>query len=536
MQREVSPKYFVYKQAMQKFLQSFKNVHKESEMKVLLVYPKYPDTFWSLKHALKFIFKKAIHPPLGLLTVAAMLPGEWKKKFVDMNVVPLQDRDLKWADFVFVSAMSIQKESVKEIIARCKETGVKIVAGGPLFTTEYREFEDVCHFVLNEAEITLPPFLEDLKKGCAKHIYTSACADELRADRSNQWADINETPIPLWELINMKKYATMNIQYSRGCPFNCEFCDITLLYGRRIRTKSKEQVIRELESLYLRGWRDHVFFVDDNFIGNRRKLKKEILPAIAGWSDKKKHPFTFFTQTSIELSDDEELMKLMVKAGFDAVFVGIETPNEESLTECTKFQNKNRDLIACVKKIQKFGLQVQAGFIVGFDNDPLSIFEKQIKFIQKSGIVIAMVGLLNALHGTRLYNRLKKENRLLLKDATGDNTDCSINFIPKMDYNKLITGYKKILSTIYSPKCYYERVRKFLKEYKPLQKKIFRFHFSHIGTFFKSILRLGIIGKERVHYWKLIFWSLFRRPRLLPLATTFAIYGFHFRKIFEKYM
>jgi radical SAM superfamily enzyme YgiQ (UPF0313 family) len=493
-------------------------------MKILLVYPKYLDTFWSFKYALKFISKKAVNPPLGLLTIAAMLSEDWEKKLVDMNVTTLNDKDLKWADFVFISAISIQKESAKDIITRCKKVGVKIVAGGPLFTTEYEEFEGVDHFVLNEAEITLPLFLKDLRDGGAKYIYTS-----------NQWADLKTTPIPLWDIVNMKKYASMNIQYSRGCPFDCEFCDVTLLYGHVPRTKDKDQVVAELESLHSRGWRDGVFFVDDNFIGNKRKLKKEILPAIAKWMAQKGHPFSFITQTSIDLSDDEELMRLMVKAGFDTVFVGIETPNKESLTECNKFQNKNRDLISCVKKIQRFGLQVQGGFILGFDNDPPSIFQRQITFIQKSGIVTAMVGLLNAPPGTRLYHRLKNENRLLTKGASGDNTDCSINFIPKMDYQTLIDGYKKILSTIYSPRCYYERVRKFLKEYKPLQKSVFQFHFSYFGTFFKSTLLLGIIGKERFHYWKLIFWSLFRCPQLLPLVLTLAIYGFNFRKIFRNY-
>lgn len=493
-------------------------------MKILLVYPKYPDTFWSFKHALKFVSKKAVTPPLGLMTVAAMLPQEWEKRLVDMNVTALKDKDITWADFVFISAISVQQESVKELIARCKGIGVKIVAGGPLFMTGYEEFKGVDHFVLNEAEITLPLFLKDLKNGCAKAIYTS-----------HEWADLKRTPIPHWELINMKKYGTMNVQYSRGCPFNCEFCDISLLYGRRSRTKTKEQVVAELESLYARGWRDSVFFVDDNFIGNRRKLKREVLPAIAHWMEQRRYPFSFITQTSIDLSDDEELMHLMAKAGFQTVFVGIETPNEESLRECTKSQNQNRDLIASVQKIQTFGLQVQGGFIVGFDNDPLSIFERQIKFIQKSGIVTAMVGLLNALRGTRLYKRLEKEHRLL-KDVSGDNTDCTINFIPKMNYETLINGYKKILSTIYSPAYYYERVKRFLKEYKPSRKAVFRFRLGYLAAFFKSIVRLGIIGKERVHYWKLIFWSLFTCPRFFPLAATFAIYGFHFRKIFEKYM
>jgi len=498
-------------------------------MKVVLVYPRYPDTFWSFKYALKFISKKASHPPLGLLTVAAMLPKDWEKKLIDMNVTALKDKDIEGADFVFISAMSIQKTSAKEVISKCRKMGINIVAGGPLFTAEYEEFDDVNYFVLNEAEITLPLFLEDLKKGCAKHIYAS-----------KEFPDIEKTPIPLWELINMKKYASMNLQYSRGCPFNCDFCDITNLFGHKVRTKSRDQMLAELESLYSRDWRGGVFFVDDNFIGNKEKLKKEILPAIIEWMETKRHPFSFFTEASINLSDDEQLMCLMVKAGFDMVFLGIETPNEESLAECNKFQNKNRDLAACIKKIQKSGLEVTGGFIVGFDSDPPSIFERQIEFIQKTGIVTAMVGLLNAPRGTRLYQNLVKENRLL-NNISGDNTDFSMNFIPKMNYETLINGYKKIISGIYSPKPYYERVKRFLKEYKPLQKFHFhfgyiRFHFGYLGAFLKSIWFLGIKNKARFYYWKLFFWSLFRRPRLFPLAITYAIYGFHFRNVFKDYL
>ena len=498
-------------------------------MKVVLVYPRYPDTFWSFKHALKFISKKAAYPPLGLLTVAAMLPKNWEKKLIDMNVVKLRDKDLKGADLVFISAMAIQKASVKEVISKCKKMGIKIVAGGPLFTAGHEEFLDVDYFVLNEAEITLPLFLEDLKNGSTKHIYTS-----------QKFPSIEKTPIPLWGLVNMKKYGSMNIQYSRGCPFNCEFCDITNLFGRGVRTKSRSQILAELESLYSYGWRGGVFFVDDNFIGNKIKLKQEILPALIQWMAAKKHPFTFSTEASVNLSDDEELMRLMTQAGFDSVFLGIETPNEESLAECNKFQNKNRDLVACVKKIQKLGLQVTGGFIVGFDSDPPSIFEKQIEFIQKSGIITAMVGLLNAPRGTRLYQRLVKENRLL-NEISGDNTDFSINFIPKMNYEILIGGYKRIISGIYSPGPYFERVGSFLKEYKPLKKLHFhfdriRFNFGYPGAFFKSIWFLGIKDEARVYYWKFFFWSLFRRPRLFPLAITYAIYGFHFRKVFKDYL
>ncbi len=323
----------------------------------------------------------------------------------------------------------------------------------------------------------------------------------------------------------------MSIQYSRGCPYNCEFCDIIVLNGQRPRTKSKEQILSELDAIYRRGWRGSVFFVDDNFIGNKKKLKKEILPSLIEWMRQKKFPFYFFTEASINLSDDEDLMRSMVQAGFRRVFIGIETPNQDSLTECNKFLNKNRDLLDCVKKIQSYGLEVQGGFIVGFDNDTPSIFEKQIKFIQNSGIVTAMVGLLNAPRGTRLYQRLKEEGRLL-KSTTGNNTDFSLNFIPKMNHETLISGYRKIIDTIYSPKHYYQRVKIFLKQYKPkkFDKKAY-FKFYYFYAFLKSIWHLGIKGKERFHYWKLIAWTLARRPRFIGLSVSFAIYGFHFRKI-----
>jgi radical SAM superfamily enzyme YgiQ (UPF0313 family) len=497
-------------------------------VKVLLIYPEFPDTFWSFRYALKFIHRKASSPPLGLLTIAAMLPEKWEKRLVDMNVESLCDVDVKWADLVFVSAMSVQKESVKEVIKRCKTAGVKVVAGGPLFTTGYETFGEVDHLVLNEAEITLPRFLDDFRNGIAGHLYTTEAQPA-----SLQWADIRETPVPLWGLINMKHYASINIQYSRGCPFNCEFCDITLLCGRTPRTKDKDQIIRELDSVYASGFKGQVFFVDDNFIGNKKKLKEEVLPAIIEWMEVRKHPFTFNTQASIELSDHKDLMELMVRAGFDVVFIGIETPHEQSLAECSKFQNKNRDLLASVRNIQKSGLEVQGGFIVGFDSDPLTIFDTQIRFIQKSGVVTAMVGILNALPRTQLYERLKKERRLL-KETSGNNTDFSTNFITRMDYDELVSGYKKVLSTLYSPRHYYERVRTFLREYIPPKKKLFHFRCNYIAAFIRSTIVLGIIGKERFYYWRLLLWTILTRPRLLPQAVTLSIYGFHFRKVFEK--
>ncbi|MFC2055947.1 B12-binding domain-containing radical SAM protein [Chloroflexota bacterium] len=492
-------------------------------MKILLVYPQYPDTFWSFRYALKFISKKAPFPPLGLLTVAAMLPDEWEKKLIDMTVTALSDEDIKWADYVFISAMVVQRDSVKEVIVRCNELGAKTVAGGPLFTTGHDEFEGVDHFVLGEAEVTLPSFLEDLAKGCPEPIYTS-----------DERPDIDKTPVPLWSLINMKKYSSMNIQYSRGCPYDCEFCDIILLNGHKPRTKSKNQMSAELGALYSQGWRGGVFIVDDNFIGNRKKLKAEIVPAMIEWMKGAKSPFAFSTEASINLADDEELMKLMTEAGFNQVFVGIETPNEESLAECNKFANINRDLLASVKKIQNHGLEVQAGFILGFDNDPVSIFGNQINFIQESGIVTAMVGLLNAPRGTRLYKRLKKENRLL-QGFTGNNTDISINFIPKMNYETLINGYKHILDTIYAPKQYYERVRTFLKEYKPSKRKgISQLRFEHVEGFLKSLWFLGVREKGRRYYWKLLISTLFKHPRAFPLSISLSVFGFHFRKVAKK--
>ena len=494
-------------------------------MKVLLVYPRYPDTFWSFRHALRIAGKKANFPPLGLLTVAAMLPQEWDKKLVDMNVTPLSDKDIRWADYVFISAMVVQRDSVREVIGRCKAFGTKIVAGGPLFFSEYEYFEEVDHLVLGEAEVTLPPFLEDLEKGYAKHIYTS-----------KERPDITKTPLPLWSLLDMKKYSSTSIQYSRGCPYNCEFCDIIILNGNVPRTKSKEQTIAELDALYNRGWRDSIFVVDDNFIGNKRKLKKEILPAIIEWQKERKYPSPLFTEASINLADDEELMKLMVEAGFDMVFIGIETTNEESLAECNKNQNRGRDLVASVKKIQNHGFQVQGGFILGFDSDPVSIFKSQINFIQKSGIVTAMVGLLNAPPGTRLYERLKKENRLL-EDISGDNTDCSMNFIPKMDRETLINGYKDIMATIYSPKEYYKRVKIFLKEYRPKKKmRLSQLQSWHLRAFIRSMWFLGVRDRERVYYWRFFISTLLKRPRHFPLSISLAVYGFHFRQVVSKYI
>jgi radical SAM superfamily enzyme YgiQ (UPF0313 family) len=486
-------------------------------MKALLIYPEFPDTFWSFKHALGFIRKKAALPPLGLLTVAAMLPGEWPKRVVDMNVTKLTEKDLAWADCAFIGGMVVQRNSARQIIARCKEAGLRVVAGGPLFTNEYDKFEDVDHFVLNEAELTLAPFLEDLEKGCAERIY-----------RASDFCDIRKTPDPVWELADLKSYASMSIQFSRGCPFNCEFCNVTVLFGHRPRLKTTEQIISELDRLYDLGWRGQVFFVDDNFIGNKVYLKTHLLPALIEWHKGRKG-IPFHTEATVNLADDDVLMEMMVEAGFDGVFIGIETPSEEGLTECNKQQNKNRDLLESVRIIQQAGLQVQGGFIVGFDSDTPSIFQRQIDFIQRSGIVTAMVGLLNAPPGTRLYERMRKEGRLIGL-TSGDNSDGTTNIVPKMGLDVLREGYASLMQQIYSPKYYYSRTMSFLRDYRRPKIRA-PLNFQRLLAIFRSSIRLGFLGRERFQYWKLLFWTLFRRPQLFSLAVTFAIYGYHFRKI-----
>ncbi len=489
-----------------------------------MVYPQYPDTFWSFKHALNFISKKAAFPPLGLLTVAAMLPQEWEVKLIDMNIAHLTDKDIKWADYVFISAMSVQSESAWAVIKRCKRLGAKTVAGGPYFTMQPDEFiGHVDHLVLNEAEVTLKPFIEDVIAGKPKPLY-----------QTTEWPSIESTPAPRWELLDINKYSSVCVQYSRGCPFDCEFCDIVVLNGHTPRTKSAEQLIGDLKGLHKLGWKQSVFIVDDNFIGNKRKLKTEILPALIKWMDEIKHPFSFVTEASVNLADDEELMRLMTEAGFDTVFVGIETPNSESLAECGKKQNLNRNLVDAVKILHNNGLQVHGGFIVGFDSDPASIFENQITFIQKSGIVTAMVGLLNAPHGTKLYHRLKRENRLLT-NFSGNNTDCSMNFVPRMNYETLVKGYRNILETIYCQKKYYERIKTFLDEYRSRDKKPFVLQYDYVCAFLKSLWVLGIKDKGRGYYWKLLIWTIFKRPHNFQLYITMTIYGFHFRKVVEGF-
>ena len=488
--------------------------------KVLMLYPQFPDTFWSFKHALKFVRKRAALPPLGLLTVAAMLPGGWEIRLIDLNVAELGDADLAWADWVFVSGMIAQREAARAVIARCRAAGKTVVAGGPLFTSEHLEFPDVDHFILNEAEVTLPGFLRDFAAGQAKRLYTTTALPDLL-----------DSPVPRWDLADLRRYGSMSLQYSRGCPFDCEFCDVTAKFGHRSRTKSAAQVLAELDALAAAGWRGPVFFVDDNFIGNKRKLREELLPVLTAWQHAHRHRFTFYTEASINLADDAELTRQLVAAGFDAVFIGIETPLEAGLAECNKRQNRGRDMLGDIKRLQRAGLEVQGGFIVGFDSDTRAIFGSQLEFIQSSGIVTAMVGMLTALPGTKLFARLQREGRLL-SASSGNNSDGTTNFLPRMDLQALRDGYRTLIATIYAPGPYYRRVRTFLREFQPPTMTL-RFDANAIGAFMRSAVALGVIGRERFQYWRLLAWTLFRRPQLLPMAVKLAIYGHHFRRCAE---
>lgn len=485
-------------------------------MNALLIAPPTPDTFWSFRYALRFIRKQAAFPPLGLLTVAGMLPKEWRLRLVDTNVQPLKEADLAWADTAWIGGMSLQADASLEIIERCRAAGVKTVVGGPMATCEPQRFAAADHLVLNEAEVTLPSFLEDLERGAPRHCYEDATKPDLAL-----------SPTPRWDLVDRRQYGSMCLQFSRGCPYDCDFCTVTALLGKAPRTKRPEQVISELDALYRSGWRGSIFFVDDNLIGNRRAVR-ELLPAIRDWR-RGKGRLPLFTEASINLADDEDTTRAMVDAGFDTVFVGIETPDEASLEDCGKRHNARRDMAADIRKLHRAGLQVQGGFILGFDGDTPSIFHRQVEFIQQSGIVTAMVGLLQAPIGTRLYESLRAAGRLR-GDSTGDNVDGTTNVVTKMPLQILESGYRRVMDQLYAPQPYYQRVRTFLRDYRPAKVKR-RFELGQMAAFLRSAWRLGIVDQGRRYFWRLLAWTTLRRPRSLPLAVRLWIYGYHFREV-----
>ena len=486
-------------------------------MNILLVYPQTPDTFWSFKHVLRFVSKQAAFPPVGLITVAAMMPSEWDFKLVDTNVERLSDDDLLWADYVLISAMIVHKASVHELVERCRKYSRKVVAGGPLFTTGHADFPKIEHFVLGEAEEVMPQLVEDMRAGTLRPVYQGLGRP-----------DITRVPVPRWDLVKLSRYATMAVQFSRGCPFDCEFCDIIVMNGRVPRTKAPAQLINELEALRARGWKDMVFVVDDNFIGNKKQTKA-LLREIIAWRKRTRTEIGFLTEASVNLVDDDELCTLMVEAGFKKVFVGIETPSLESLEECHKLQNCSRDLMATVKALQHAGMEVMGGFIIGFDHDQHDIFKRQFDFIQRSGIVTAMVGLLTALPQTRLYQRLMREGRIE-GETTGNNTQAVLNFKPRLNREFLVNGYRELMKKLYEPRTYYRRIRIFLENHQPRGTKL-RLSRTDFQAFLKSFWLLGVCQHGRTAYWTFFWSTLLRRPRQFRQAMELAIVGYHFRRV-----
>jgi len=500
------------------------------KQRVLLVYPEFPETYWSFKSALSFVGKKALMPPLGLATVAALLPEHYECKLIDMNVEEIHDEDILESDLIMISAMTVQRESMEKVISDGNRLEKPIALGGPYATSCWKDIRGVDYFVLNEGEVTMPSFIADWETGKPEKVYSS-----------REKPDITKTPIPRFDLIRLKYYDTLPLQYSRGCPFNCEFCDIVHLFGHKPRTKTPEQFTSELESALAVGFKGTIFIVDDNFIGNKRKVK-QLLREIILWQEKNGFPFRFCTETSIDLADDEELLDLMSKAQFYMTFVGLETPNDESLCETGKVQNMKRSVSESVRKIQERGIEVTGGFIIGFDSDDETIFDRQIEFIEELAIPTAMIGLLMALPNTRLYNRLQEEGRII-SESNGNNThEVELNFHTKLPKEILLDGYRRVLSEVYSPKIYFKRCFAVLKRYRDGRKKGLiqnnrasnnGIHLRELKGFFSSLI-LQSFSKYGIHYLRyLIKALLFDRENIVRIVT-FAIQGYHFFKITKK--
>lgn len=486
-------------------------------MNILLVEPRTPDTFWSLRHALPFVGKRAANPPLGLLTLAGLLPDDWNDRVVDQNVRNLHDHEIAWADWVLVSAMVVHRDAVADLVARCRRVGKPLIGGGPLFLSETDRSLGVEHVVVGEAEDVAADLVADMRRGEVRALY-----------QAPDFPDLARTPSPRWDLVDLDDYATLSVQSCRGCPFDCEFCDVTALNGRKPRYKSAAQFIAELETLRTRGWQGQVFVVDDNFIGNKRRAR-ELLHAVIAWRRRTGARMVFITEASVDMAADPILLDLMAKAGFKKVFLGLETPSLESLRECRKLQNLRGDLAESVRTIQQAGLEVMGGFIVGFDSDEKDIFQRQFEFIQDTGVVTAMVGLLQALPRSRLYQRLAHEGRLLARSA-GNNTDAVFNFEPRLDRAYLEDSYRKLMRQLYEPGVYYRRIRTFLETYDPRGPRtpVSR---ADIAALLRSLWVMGVVDRGRLAYWRFMAGTLIKHPHKIGVAVTLSIMGHHFRRV-----
>lgn len=497
-------------------------------MKALLIWPRIPVTYWGGHYSVGLIGKRAFMPPLGLLTVAALCPADWNLRLADLNADELKDSDLEWADIVLMSGMVIQHDSMMEVLARCKQHNLPTVVGGPHATSSPEKFSQVDHLVLDEGEITFITFLNDLKAGKAQKVYTA----------SGEKPDVTQTPVPRFDLLDIDAYSHMCVQFSRGCPFACEFCDITTLYGKKPRTKTPDQIVAELQVIYELGFHGEVFLVDDNFIGNK-KMVKEMLPTLIEWMKAHEYPFWLYTEASINLSDDDELLELMCQAGFHSVFIGIESPSLESLRETQKYQNLAGDMLSKVHKIQEYGIEVMAGFIVGFDNDTDDIFERQIEFITKARIPMAMVGPLQAMPSTQLWVRLEQEGRLK-HDFIGDNFGFC-NFETKLPALTLARGYRQVLATLYDPGNYFKRLRALITAMKHGQNKTHgrlsaAMKLKYSVKLLRALTSLLVFNKSRGEYFSFLLWVIKEHQDKLLFAIARAIVGNHLIRYTEEVM
>jgi radical SAM superfamily enzyme YgiQ (UPF0313 family) len=488
-------------------------------MNVLLVYPLFPKTFWSYEKILELVNRKVLLPPLGLITVAAILPQEWNFKLVDRNVRAITEAEWQWADMVILSAMIVQKDDLLSLIKEAKRRDKKVACGGPYPTSmpEDPQAAGVDYLILDEGEITLPMFVEAIAKGEPSGIF-----------RTSEKPDVTSTPVPRFDLLELEAYDSMSVQFSRGCPFQCEFCDIIVLYGRKPRTKTPAQLLAELDYLYNLGWRRSVFMVDDNFIGNKRNVRL-LLQELKIWQKEHQYPFRFNTEASIDLAADQDLMDLMVECYFDAVFLGIETPDEDSLQMTKKFQNTRSSLLEAVETITKTGIRVMAGFIIGFDGEKTGAGDRIVRFAELTGIPTTTFAMLQALPHTALWHRLDKEGRLRTQNGNLNQTTL-MNFEPTRPVEEIAREYVEAFSDLYEAHAYLDRVyRYFLKLGGPRVEAPAKFpSLIDLKALAIVIWRQGIKRSTRWKFWHHLFSIIKNNPAVWEHYLTVCAHNEHF--------
>jgi radical SAM superfamily enzyme YgiQ (UPF0313 family) len=498
-------------------------------MRVLLLYPEFPESFWSFNKALELVDRKATLPPLGLITVAALLPQTWEFRLVDRNVRSQTEAEWDWADLVILSGMIVQKPDLLHLIREAKQRGKLVAVGGPYVTSlpDAAREAGADFLVLDEGEITLPMLVDALNRGERSGI--------LRAPDGEK-PDVSGTPVPRFDLLELNAYIEMSVQFSRGCPFQCEFCDIIVLYGRKSRTKTPTQLLAELQALYDLGWRKSVFMVDDNFIGNKRNVKL-LLHELGPWMAEHNYPFRLSTEASVDLAQDEELLDLMIRANFTAVFLGIETPDTESLAMTQKFQNTRNSLIESVQTINQKGLSVMAGFILGFDGEKSGAGDRIIEFVEATAIPKAMFGMLHALPNTALWHRLEKEGRLLdsSQDLSGQQMGL-MNFIPTRPIEALAREYANCFWELYEPSRYLARVYRHFMNMQPApHKRPFQMlEWVELRAVLTICWRQGIKRSTRGQFWWQLFSMLRRNPEVfVPYMSNCGLleHFLHYRQL-----